>query len=273
MLLSLLSITVLTAPVGPAAATVDAGTPWGANGHRIVAAIAERHLLPVTRMRITELVGPYPLARFGEWADKYRASPEGRHTYSWHFVSVEDGEQYERQAYDEPGDVLQALEHQERILADTSRSDEDRAMALKFLVHFLGDMHQPLHVGRAGDRGGNDIDVRWFGTSTNLHSVWDSRMLEFLGLSYSEYTAFLDFASAEQIAAWTAGDYVSWSADAMAARPTVYALPDAEPGTTPRLGWDYLDAATPIIEAQLLKAGLRLAAVLNRTLGGTQGGV
>jgi hypothetical protein len=272
MLLSLLSITVLSTPIGPATPTANAGVPWGANGHRIVAAIAERHLLPVTRMRITELVGPYPLARFGEWADKYRASPEGRHTYSWHFVSIPDGEAYPRQPYDEPGDVLQALEYQERILADTSRSVADRAMALKFVVHFIGDMHQPLHVGRAEDRGGNDIDVTWFGTPTNLHSVWDSRMLEFLGLSYSEYTAFLDFATAEQIASWTAGDYVAWAADAMAARPAVYALPEAERGDAQRLGWDYLDAATPIIEAQLLKAGLRLAAVLNRTLGGTSGG-
>jgi hypothetical protein len=272
MLLSLLTITILGSSTPTTAPALGARVPWGANGHRIVAAIAERHLLPVTRMRIAELVGPYPLARFGEWADKYRASPEGEHTYSWHFVSIPDGERYVHRDYDEPGDVLQALEYQEGILGDGTRSLEERAMALKFLVHFMGDMHQPLHVGRAEDRGGNDIDVRWFGSRTNLHSVWDSRMLDFLGLSYSEYTAFLDFATPDQIAQWTAGDYATWAEDAMAARPTVYALPDAGSDEVPRLGWDYLDTATPIIEQQLLKAGLRLAAVLNRVLGGVDAG-
>lgn len=270
MQLTLLTMAMLGA-LTPKAPFSPAGAPWGANGHRIVAAIAERHLLPITKMRIAELVGPSPLARFGEWADKYRASPEGQHTYSWHFVSIPDGGHYQAESFDEPGDVLEALLYQERILADTSQTAEARAMALKFIVHFMGDMHQPLHVGRAEDRGGNDVEVTWFGAPTNLHSVWDSRMLDFLGLSYTEYTAFLDLAAADQIAMWTEGDYVSWAQDAMDVRSTVYALPQAEEGGVPRLGWDYLDAATPIIEAQLLKAGLRLAAVLNRVLGGSAG--
>ena len=263
---------VVAASTQPPPSAVPSAAPWGALGHRIVAAIAERHLLPVTKMRIAELVGPYPLARFGEWADKYRASPEGGHTYSWHFVSIPDGAAYTPTAYAEPGDILQALEYQEAILADTARPDEERAMALKFIVHFMGDLHQPLHVGRADDRGGNDIDVEWFGTRTNLHSVWDSRMLDFLGLSYTEYTGFLDFATPDQISSWTGGDYVSWSGDAMAWRPSVYDLPEPGAGGVPRLGWDYLDGSTPIIEDQLLKAGLRLAAVLNRVLGESAGG-
>ena len=240
---------------------------WGANGHRIVATIAERHLLPATRQRIEVLLGPYPLARFAEWGDKYRASPAGEHTATWHYVNVPDGESYRAAPFTEPDDVIQALQVQERILVDPTRSDDDRAVALKLLVHFVADIHQPMHVGRADDRGGNLVQVRWFGTPTNLHTVWDSYLLDHQGLSYTEYVAFLDYATATEIAEWQRSDYVAWVSESMVLRASVYDLPAAEPGQVPSLSWEYADRMTPIMERRLLQAGIRLAGVLNRRLG------
>jgi len=258
-------LTTLPAPCVGSYATVP--SVWGANGHRIVAAIAERHLLPATRQRMAALLGPYPLARFGEWGDKYRASADGEHTATWHYVNIPDGESYRATPFTEPSDIIQALQLQERMLADTTRSAEQRATALKLLVHFIADVHQPMHVGRAEDRGGNLVQVRWFGTPTNLHTVWDSYLLDHQGLSYTEYVAFLDFASAEEIAAWQGSDYATWAGESMAFRATVYDLPAAAAGQVPSLSWEYADRMTPIMERRLLQAGIRLAAVLNRVLG------
>jgi len=240
---------------------------WGANGHRIVAAIAERHLLPATRQRVDALLGPYSLARFGEWGDKYRASEAGAHTATWHYVNIPDGESYRAAAFTEPGDIIQALELQERILADPARPTAERATALKLLIHFVADVHQPMHVGRADDRGGNLVQVRWFGSPTNLHTVWDSHLLDHQGLSYTEYVAFLDYASAAEIAEWQQSDYLVWASESMALRASVYDLPRAEAGQVPNLSWDYADRMTPIMERRLLQAGIRLAGVLNRVLG------
>jgi hypothetical protein len=266
MLHHVILVAVISAPVGHRAADA-VPTPWGANGHRIVAAIAERHLLPVTRVRIAELLGPAPLARWGEWADKYRATDEGRHTAPWHYVNVPDGERYEAAPFEAPRDIIQALEQQESIVADRSRPTAERARALKLLVHFVADIHQPLHVGRADDRGGNDVDVRWFGMSTNLHTVWDTHLLEHHRLSYTEYAAFLDFASPADISAWLQSGSVDWAHESMAVRDSVYALRGARGDDVPDLRWDYADAMTPLMERRLVQAGIRLAGVLNRVLG------
>jgi hypothetical protein len=254
---------------GVAASPATPPATWGANGHRVVATIAERHLLPVTRFRIRELIGPYPLAQVANWADSYRGTPEGAHTAPWHYVNVRPGQEYVDPPGDAPQNIIQAMRLQERILRDISHSRDERAMALKFLVHFIADIHQPLHAGLASDRGGNLVRVQWFGDPTNLHTVWDTRLLEHQQLSYTEYVEFLDHAEPPEIAMWQASGYLVWMRESQALRDTVYALPAAQQGALPDLRWDYVNAMTPIMEQRLLQAGIRLAAVLNRVLGGS----
>jgi hypothetical protein len=240
---------------------------WNATGHRIVAAIAERHLSPLARLRIRQLLGPRPLASVSAWADEYRGTPEGEHTATWHYVNVPDGQKYREPDTGAPADIIQALRYQERILRDTSRGRNERVMALELLVHFAADIHQPMHVGRASDRGGNDVAVRWFGRPTNLHSVWDGALLDQQQLSYSEYVGFLDFATAEEVAAWQASEYLEWAQESQDLRAQVYAPLNAADGETPNLGWDYFNAMIPIVERRLLQAGIRLAGVLNSVFG------
>ncbi len=186
-------------------------------------------------------------------------------------MNVPDGETYRPAPFQEPRDIIQALGLQERILADRSKSADERSRALKLLVHFVADIHQPLHVGRA-DRGGNDVEVTWFGAPTNLHSVWDSRLVDHQRLSYSEYVDFLDFATPEHVGEWLDSGYAEWAAESMALRDTVYVLPAARAGDVPDLRWDYADAMTPIMERRLVQAGVRLAGVLNRVLGDSADG-
>lgn len=244
---------------------------WGLNGHRIVATIAERHLTPFAHARVRDLLDATPLAQISNWADWYRGTPEGRHTAPWHYVNTPEGEAYRETAFTVPGDLVQALQFNERILADPDRTAEERAMALKFLVHFVGDVHQPLHAGLAADRGGNLVRVRWFGTPTNLHRVWDSDLLEHQALSYSEYVAFLDHATAAEMHAWLGSGYVDWIEESRAIREAMYQRVGVAAGREPDLGWDFVNEMTPIMERRLRQAGIRLAGVLNRVLGKGEG--
>jgi hypothetical protein len=201
------------------------------------------------------------------WADEYRGTPAGEHTATWHYVNVPDGAEYREPQTDHPTDIVQALQLQEQVLRDRSRSREERVIALKLLVHFVADIHQPMHVGRASDRGGNDVEVRWFSRPVNLHSLWDSHILEHQQLSYTEYVALLDFASAAEIAEWQSSGYVDWLRESQALRAEIYVPIDAAGDEVPRLGWDYFNLAIPIVEQRLLQAGIRLAGLLNSIFG------
>ena len=121
--------------------------------------------------------------------------------------------------------------------------------------------------------GGNDIAVRWLGVPTNLHSVWDYRLLEHQSLSYTEYVEFLDFASPEEIVAWSHSRDLDWIEESRALLDQVYAPVRAvEADSIPDLGWGYVNAMTPVLEQRLLQGGIRLAGVLNRVLGGVTTG-
>ncbi len=250
--------------VGLLGMTPDA-LPLGAQGHRMVAEIAQRHLTEVARARAIELLDGDGLARVSVWADDYRGSPEGRRTSTWHYTTLPAGESYAYTPDDGNTDVGEAIRDQEAVLSDVSRSRAERANALKFLVHFVGDVHQPMHVGRDGDRGGNDVTVQWFGRQTNLHSVWDSGIIGHHGLSYTEYTDFLDHISVEDVARWQADASDVWIHESQVLREIAYeAMGENE---VPSLGYDYRNAMTPHIERRIVQAGIRLAGVLNRALG------
>jgi hypothetical protein len=124
-----------------------------------------------------------------------------------------------------------------------------------------------MHVGRASDRGGNDIEVSWFGEPVNLHSLWDSYILEHQRLSYTEYVAFLDHATAQEIGDWQSTEYVDWLRESQMLRADIYAPIDSAGDEVPNLGWSYFNAAIPIVERRLLQAGIRLAGVLNSIYG------
>ena len=137
-------------------------------------------------------------------------------------------------------------------------------MALKFLIHFVGDVHQPMHVGRDGDRGGNNITVEWFGRTSNLHSVWDSGIIDHQGLSYTEYVAFLDRVTADEVTQWQSHPAAVWIQESQELREVAYGAMGSE--TVPSLSWDYVNEMRPHLERRMVQGGIRLAGVLNRVL-------
>jgi hypothetical protein len=239
-------------------------TAWGPTGHRVVGRIADGHLTPEAAAAVEELLGPTGLTHAGVWADDVRSDPAFRHADPWHYISIDDGETLADTARNEAGDVVEAIERHQRILADRNAPAEQRANALRFLVHFVGDIHQPLHVGRRADRGGNGILVTFFDQPSNLHAVWDSEIIDHRRLSFSELAEKLDHVSAEDVARLQAATLADWARESYDLREAVYPEDNQH-----RLSWEYVYHSWPVIERRLQEAGVRLAGVVNRALGKT----
>jgi hypothetical protein len=250
-----------------AALSAHGAFAWGVEGHRIVAEIAQRHLTPTARARVEELLGSQSLPRVSTWADEVRSNHSYDYMKTWHYTSVEDGQHYAQSEKAATGDVVTAIVNAEDKLRDTSAAKNERVEALKMLVHFIGDLHQPLHVGRKDDEGGNRIRVEFFGQSMNLHHVWDSGLIDRENLSYTEFADFLDHASAQDLQTWSHDTLTEWTDESVALRSLVYDFsgPDSS-AKQPVLGYEYRDRVIKPLEQRLLQAGIRLAARLNALL-------
>ncbi len=230
---------------------------WGPNGHRIVGEIAESHLSAEAARAVAALIGPENLAQASLWADQIRADPSWSHAETWHYIDIDDGETFETAERHPRGDVVKALQRFEAVLRDPRSAHAERATAIKFLAHFVGDLHQPVHVGRHDDRGGNDIEVRWLGEPTNLHHVWDHELIDSEGLSFKEFAASIGDADAEQTAQWQASTCVDWAKESFALRRQVYDFKNLD------LSQEYARANRPLVRRRLHQAGVRLAGLLN----------
>ncbi|MDA0206086.1 MAG: S1/P1 nuclease [Acidobacteria bacterium] len=237
-----------------------AATPaaaWGPVGHRAVGQIAEERLGEKAQQAVRGLLRDESLAEVALWADQIRSESRWRISSPWHYVNIPDGQTYDRTRRSRDGDVVGALERFVAVLRYDGSSREDKLAALKFIAHFVGDLHQPLHVGRASDRGGNEVHVSWFGKSSNLHRVWDSALISRLRLSPKSLVRTLESRSPEEVEAWRRDSPMTWVDESMALRPLVYNMRGRG------LGRAYLREAGPVVEERLLQAGVRLAALLD----------
>ena len=243
---------------------------WGREGHIIVAEIAEQYLEPAAARQVRELLrieNDTTLAEVANWADDIRA--QRRNTATWHFVDIP----VDAATYNPARDchhrtcIVAEIEKFERELGDRNADPDARLEALKFLVHFIGDLHQPLHAADDHDRGGNQIRVRFMGRATNLHAVWDTGILAPAVVQGDERSYALRLAKSitdRDRVTWQRGTVVDWANDSHAvARQVIYGQLRRAPGALPG---SYERAALPVVNLQLEKAGVRLAAVLNTFL-------
>jgi hypothetical protein len=232
---------------------------WGKTGHRVTAAVADTHLSGLARAHVREIIGVESLAEASTWPDEMRSNPDPfwqKTANPWHYVTV-GGFEYDRAPPE--GDALGALQFFRNQLRDPRTSIEHRQLALRFIVHIIGDLHQPLHNGRPGDRGGNDVKVKWFGRDTNLHAVWDSALIEETDYSFSELAERLNrHTRSEDVIAWWTANPRDWIRESVQHRERIY--PAA--GKTD-LSYEYVYQHTPTVELRLKQAGVRLAAYLN----------
>ncbi len=234
----------------------------GQNGHRIVAQIAEDNLTPTAKKNISQLIKGVPLAKLSTWPDEIRSDKKWKHTAPWHYISVADDEKVSDVKAGREGNILVAMGNMEKTLSDPKASNQNKWQALAFYVHFVADLHQPFHVGRKEDRGGNDIKLSWFGEYSNIHRVWDTDLIEHQRMSYTEYADFINDIEPKTIAKWQSSDKLDWAQESKDLREHVYNLPE-----NGRLHYEFAYKNTPIINKRMAQAGFRLAAKLNQWFG------
>ncbi len=234
---------------------------WGQKGHDTVAFIAENHVTPATKAAIDSIYQGKSLVYYSNWLDNASHSDEYAYTKTWHYKNIDADETFRSAPLHPDGDVVRGILLQADILSSPETSLHEKALALKIISHLVGDIHQPMHMGHASDLGGNRWNVKFFKSPTNLHSVWDSKILE-AGhkWSYTEWQQQIDRAGNEEtISILTDAFPENWAEQTYVIATDIY-------NRTPinsDLSYDYISEWTPVIEMQLLKGGLRLADLLN----------
>ena len=255
---------------------------WGGQGHRLIGVIAARHLSPTAKQNVAWLLDGQTLADVSSWADEQRT--DHQQTGYWHYLNIPPN----ASGYDRDRDcprqpevaagsradrwrdcAVDRILYMEQRAADRALDRADRATALKYLVHFIGDLHQPFHALGVG-RGGNDVVVRVFGAANcgndpakalpcNLHSVWDSRLIARRALDDAAYVAMLEKLIADR--KWAGrppGTPVEWAEQSWALGKKALVAPNTN------IDEAYYRAHLPAIDERLALGGVRLAAVLNR---------
>lgn len=231
---------------------------WGQTGHRVTAAIAEQHLSWKAKRMVHKLLVNEDMAEVSTFSDEMRSNPSEfwkKTATPWHYVNVHEGEVYEKAPPE--GDAVTALEMFSKQLKNKKSSREEKQLALKFIVHIIGDLHQPFHSGTNVDQGGNKVKVRFFNEESNIHRVWDEQLIDNQRLSYTEWTERLNKKiDKKKIKQWNQTDPVIWITESHQLRLGLYPEKD-------RIYYDYQYKAIPIVKQRLQMGGIRLAAYLN----------
>lgn len=242
---------------------------WGMLGHRIVGEIADRHLSKKARKNIQKVLGPESVAMASNWADFIKSDPSYKFLDTWHYVNLKQGlsfKEVETQLLQDT--TTNAFTKINFLIAELKKKDLPQAqqqMNLRLLIHLVGDVHQPMHVGRPEDLGGNRIRVEWFNQPTNLHRLWDSQLIEQQQLSYTEYATALNCVSKDQLKTWQRQLAPEWFFESYQIADQLYkGITKPEEKLSYRYNFDHLDT----LNQQLLKGGIRLAGVLNAIYGG-----
>jgi nuclease S1 len=248
-------------------ATTVPAWAWGRRAHRASASLAELRLTAAAKAAVGDLLGPdVTLANVSTWADEVRR--EIKESGPWHYVNVPITETRFHDSYcpSDTGCVVSKIADFRAVLIDPKASREQKQKALKFLIHFVQDMHQPVHVGENHDRGGNDTQVQFFDQGSNLHRVWDSGLIEH---EFEDDESLLreitKLATENEASTWPSGTVEDWANESFLAAQAAYKLPGtgAPLKKGAKLGQAYQDANLPVAKRRVAQSGVRLAAMLN----------
>ncbi|MEH6536176.1 MAG: S1/P1 nuclease [Psychroserpens sp.] len=243
---------------------LNAETPpiWGKTGHRIVGAIADDYLKNSTKRKLEKLLNHKSLALVSTFADEIKSDKRYNKFKTWHYLNMPLDATYETSNKNPEGDLVTGIAYCKRMITDKTASNDDKVFYLKLLIHLIGDLHQPFHIGQKEDRGGNDFKVQWNYKDSNMHRVWDTQMIESYGMSFSELAANADYLSKAQIKAIKKGTELDWIAETHQITKMAYASAEKDENLRSRYSYKYLNIA----RSQMQKAGIRLAKVLNDIL-------
>jgi hypothetical protein len=233
-----------------------------------VGEIAESYLTKKAKKEVYKILGTESIAMTSNWPDFIKSDPAYSYLYNWHFIDFKAGlSQAEVQAYldtDTATDAYTKIIFLKQELKKKDLAADTKLMYLRLLIHIVGDIHQPLHTGRTDDKGGNKIKVMWFNDAANLHQVWDERLINFQQLSYTEYVAAINHATKSQVSEWQQEPLSSWIIQSYQYAEKIYGdiqQPDQ------KLDYKYNFNYVSILNQQLLKGGIHLAALLNEIFG------
>ena len=236
---------------------------WGLLGHRIVGQVAETYLTARAKTEVLKILGAESIAMASNWADFIKSDSSFDYLYSWHYINFKAGttknEFQSILANDTAVNAYTKINFIVKELKNKKLKADLKLMYLRLLIHFVGDIHQPMHVGRPEDQGGNKVKVFWFNVAYNLHSVWDSHFINFQQLSYTEYANAVNHVTTKQKTAWQKQPLSEWLYDSYEIAEKIYA--DVKPEE--KLGYDYNFKYLETLNTQLLKGGIHLAALLN----------
>ncbi|MFI3333244.1 MAG: S1/P1 nuclease [Rikenellaceae bacterium] len=237
---------------------------WGQMGHDVAAFIAEKNLSKKSLKAVTEILDGHSLVYYSSWMDSASNTDEYRYTKTWHYRNIDEGKTIETMPLNENGDVVRAIDNIVADLKAGKLSGKEEKVAVMMLIHLVGDLHCPMHAGRLSDLGGNRRTVYFFGRKTNLHSLWDSSLIESAHKwSYTGWWEQLDILDKKSKATIQQGTPIEWFGESVAAAAKIY---ENTPEDS-QLSYDYISEYAPLAETQLLNAGLRLARLLNEIYG------
>ncbi len=240
--------------------SVQTAFAWGQKGHDVIAYIAEQHLTDVTRQKVDSILDGMSMVYWANWLDNASHTPDYKYTSSWHYKNIDVEYTYDNAPVIPEGNIITALTAVVDTLSSDTISKPTAQLNMKLIVHLIGDMHQPMHFGRLSDIGGNRTSVIFFRRDRNLHSIWDTEMVESAhNWSYSEWQQQIDRLSPARKSEIVEGTFDDWGREVHAICYSIYE-------STPHdksLEYDYVAQWTPVIENLFVKGGHRLAHVLN----------
>ncbi|RZK79993.1 MAG: S1/P1 Nuclease [Pedobacter sp.] len=206
---------------------------WGVVGHRAIGKIAEQHLSTKAKTAVGDLLGNESLAMVSTYPDEIRSYQQFAYTAPWHYVNLPHGltfEQFSNQLTTlEKPNIYKALLNCVTDLKNPTKTKEEKVFALKFLVHLVGDLHQPMHTGRSEDSGGNGVKVKLMRKESNLHGLWDSGLIDYAGMTYTELANTCDQANNQTIKQWQKDDIVKWVYESYEISQNLYAEAEKNP--------------------------------------------
>lgn len=237
---------------------------WGVTGHRSIAKIAENHLSVKAKLAVKAILGKEDMAMASTFADEIRATPKYRKTSNWHYINPPENLSYGQFVKylksDSTPNVYNALLKMVEQLKNVKTNKEEKRFALKMLIHLVGDLHQPMHVSRTKDQGGNKIQLRFNNKGTNLHALWDSGLINYSGLTFTEMATALDNVSNDHIREWQRDELSKWLFESYQISAQLYQ--EVEGKTS--LDYTYYPSHSKLYQERIQKAGIRLAGLLNQ---------
>ena len=242
--------------------TLSQALAWGQTGHRAVGEVASFYLKRKVEKKVSEILNRESIAVASVWMDNIKSEDSWDYAKPWHYVTIPDGMTYEETDKSENGDIIMKIKEITKELKAGNLSAQEEQNKLKMLIHLVGDIHQPCHVGNGEDMGGNAIKLKWFGKNSNLHRVWDSEMIDSKAFSYTELANMVNITTKEEVKALQSNTIDDWYKEAMGLRDQVYDLPEDM-----YIGYEYSYKNWDTVQVQIKKAGIRLAGLLNEIYG------